>query len=139
MLRAPIMILLVLMTFGATIACAFTDGPAAGSRPAGFAQKDDDKPGAAAFAFVKKYCAECHSGAKPKSEVEDYDVLSYASLTKKRVDDDKKDYFLVKAGTKGKQALDGSKLWEMMAPGKPLMPPKKFDKKEVKNIPTDKE
>jgi hypothetical protein len=136
--RAPIFLFLALLVSGQTIA-AFTAGPPSGPRHAGLAQKaGDDKPGTAAYAFLKKYCADCHTGDKPKSEVDDYDVLSYASLTKKRIDDDKKEYFLVKAGSKGKQALDGSKLWQMMGVDK-MMPPKKFDKKEVKNIPSDKE
>ena len=36
-----------------------------------------------AHSFFKKYCNECHHGKEPKSGVKDYDVLDYASLTKK--------------------------------------------------------
>ena len=137
--RATILLLLAAMVSGTIIASAFTEGPAPVARQAVPAQKaGDDKLGAAAHAFFKKFCADCHTGGKPKSEVEDFDVLNYGSLTKKRLDDDKKDYFMVKAGSKGKQALDGSRLWEMVGTDK-TMPPKKFDKKDVKDIPTDKE
>jgi hypothetical protein len=93
-----------------------------------------------AYDFLKTYCAGCHHGAKPMSEVEDYDVLNYASLTKKRTDDDGKPYYYVKAGAKGKAALKASELWRHAGLGEEAdMPPKKFKNKEVKPIPTDKE
>jgi len=102
-----------------------------------FQEEPDDKPGTQAYAFLKKFCADCHTAEKPKSEVKDYDVLNYASLTKKRADNKGAALFYVKAGSKGKAGLDDSLLWLMVSDKD--MPPEKFDKKEVKPIPSDKE
>ncbi len=58
--------------------------------------------------FLKDYCSKCHSGANP--EVEDYEVLSYKNLTKKRVSDGTAWYY-VQPGLKGEAALHASTLW----------------------------
>jgi hypothetical protein len=74
------------------------------------------------------------------SEVEDYDILSYDSLTKKREGNE----FYVKPGAKGDEALKQSGLWRRAgkagtAGAKADMPPRKFRKKAVEPIPTDRE
>jgi hypothetical protein len=101
------------------------------------AAEADTKLGRQAYAFVQKYCAGCHHGDKPKSEVKDYDVLSYASLIMKRKVEDEDRYF-IKPGTKGEKALKESVLWQEVGVEKE-MPPKEFEKKEVKPQPSDKE
>jgi len=103
--------------------------------------------GRKAYAFLKKYCSRCHKADNPPSEIEDYDVLSYESLTKKRTDDGK-DWFYVKPGLKGEKALRSSHVW--LHAGKKgvagaqegehfVMPPRTFRKKKVEPQPTDAE
>jgi hypothetical protein len=74
--------------------------------PAGAAE-EDAKLARQAYSVLKKHCAACHTGAKPKSRVADYDVLSHASLTKARKDDDDKPYRLIVP-----KDLKQSALWE---------------------------
>jgi hypothetical protein len=109
-----------------------------------WAAPEDRKLAGAAYAFLKKYCADCHSGPKPKSEVEDLDVLRYESLTKK-ITVDGEDYYYVKSGKKGDATLlKASLVWKKggitgVGGAVTNMPPVKFDGKDVKNRPTDKE
>jgi uncharacterized membrane protein len=106
---------------------------AAGDRPAAAQSKDDNvKLAQDARKFLQAYCAECHTGAKPKSEVLDYNVLDYESLTKKRVRA-KKDYRIVAAGVKGEDGLKQSEIWLRVGVDKD-MPAEEATKK-----PTDKE
>jgi hypothetical protein len=110
-------------------------------RGQGADDKDNKKLATDAHAFLKKYCASCHHGKEPLSEVEGYDVLDYASLTKKRDDDDWPYY--VNPSKKGDEALKGSFVWHRagikgVTGAKADMPRKKYLKKEWP-IPTDRE
>jgi serine/threonine-protein kinase len=113
----------------------FLVAPWSGARSA---EPEDGKLGAQAFGFLKKYCAECHHGPKPASGVKNYDVLDYDNLTQKRTKGGK-DVFLVKAGAKGKEALEMSRVWQRAGVEKQAgadgdMPPDDASAK-----PTDKE
>jgi hypothetical protein len=90
-----------------------------------------------AYGVFQTYCAGCHHGKEPKSEVKDYDVLSYESLTKKRVEDDEVSFF-VKPGTKGAEALKASVIWQKVGVDDE-MPPKKFKGKEVTKRPSEQD
>jgi hypothetical protein len=105
--------------------------------PLGAAEREEAKTAQLAYGVLQKNCAGCHHGKEPKSEVKDYDVLSYASLTKKRVEDDETTY-IVKPDTKGADALKASVLWQKVGVDDE-MPPKKFKGKEVTQRPSDKE
>jgi mono/diheme cytochrome c family protein len=103
-----------------------------------------EQPGAKAFAFFKKYCAQCHKKDNAPSEVPDYDVLIYESLTKERKDDDGKVFYYIKPGLKGKEALTNSVVWQHagkkgVAGADGDMPPKVFKKRNVEPRPTDEE
>jgi hypothetical protein len=100
-------------------------------------EKEEAKLAPQAYGVFQTYCAGCHHGKEPKSEVKDYDVLSYASLTKKRVDEDEVSYF-VKPGTKGAEALKASVIWQKVGVDDE-MPPKKFGGKPVTKRPSDKD
>src|SRR5262249_15448066 len=83
--------------------------------------------------FLKKYCAGCHSGPDFKSEVGDYDVLDYNSLTKKR-GSGKTEWYYVQPGLKGEAALKASKLWKKAGVkerfgGRQTMPPGMWEEK----------
>ncbi len=106
---------------------------------AGTCQSDQpSKLAAQVQGFLKKYCAQCHTGTDPESAVEDYDVLDYKSLTKKR-ENEGKVWQYVQPGAKGEAALKTSELWKRagvkgVSGGLGNMPPKK-----AKAQPTDKE
>jgi hypothetical protein len=108
-----------------------------GAVPLRAAEGEEAKLAPQAYGVFQTYCAGCHHGKEPKSEVKDYDVLSYASLTKKRVEDDEVSYF-VKAGSKGAEALKASVIWQKVGVDDE-MPPKKFMGKEVTKRPSDKD
>src|SRR5205823_2301113 len=91
------------------------------------AAEADRKLAGQALMVFENNCARCHHGPKPKSEVEDYDVLDHASLTKRRVDEDKKTFFYV-----APKQPDKSLVWQRLSEGS--MPPKK-----VKTRPSDKD
>jgi hypothetical protein len=88
--------------------------------------------------FLKTYCSQCHHGPDP--EVDDYDVLDYKSLTKKRTDGDTPWYY-VAPGVKGEAALKESILWSRagkkgVADAEQDMPPrsaKKHPGEELRN------
>ena len=66
--------------------------------------------GREAYKFLNLYCSECHHGDEPFSGVDDFDVLDYKSLTKKRMRNGKVDYY-VRPGTKGADSLKHSRVW----------------------------
>jgi hypothetical protein len=85
-----------------------------------------------AFQVLNNYCARCHHGPKPKSEVEDYDVLDRASLTKARRDEDKNPFAYItpkdpKKSLIWKRVSEGS-----MPPQKVKMRPSEADKEVLK-------
>jgi hypothetical protein len=130
---------LLVVLLGCTLILLWTPASAREASPAG-----GDQPGAKAFAFFKKYCSQCHKKDNPPSKIEDYDVLSYESLTKQRKDEDGKAIYFIKPGVKGNEALKASVLWQHagkkgVADADGDMPPKKFQKKEVEPLPTDDE
>jgi hypothetical protein len=107
-------------------------------------QEGKTELGRKAFAFFTKYCSRCHKQENPPSKVDDYDVVSYASLTKKRTDEDGKAFFYVKPGLRGVDALKNSYLWSRagkkgVAGAAGDMPPKVFRQKKVEPQPTDEE
>src|SRR5437762_416836 len=118
--------------FALTVLCV---APWSGLRSA---EPEDGKLGAQAFAFLKKYCAECHHGPTPASGVKDYDVLDYDSLTKKRTKKGK-EVFLVKAGTKGKEALEQSRVWQRAGVEKQAGADGDMPPDDAMAKPTDKE
>jgi hypothetical protein len=85
--------------------------------PAGRAQEDKNL-GNQAFRVLNTYCARCHHGPKPKSNVEDYDVLDRASLIKERRDEDKNPFAYITPKDPKK-----SLIWKRVAEGS--MPPQK--------------
>ena len=104
-----------------------------GVLPAAAQPKDDNtKLAQDARKFLMTYCTECHTGPKPKSEVMDYNVLDYDSLTKKRVRA-KKEYRIVAAGVKGEEGLKQSEAWHRVGVDKDM------PAEEAAKQPTDKE